>query len=366
MIGWILLGVVALPTLTGFLFLHEEKFGALPQGARLERILRSPHQKDGVFQNLEETPVMTDERGSFSGTRDFLFGKHPGKVPTDSIPAVRTDLSHLDRSQDLVVWFGHSSYLLQLGGVRFLVDPVLSGHASPFPVGFSAFAGSDLYKVADLPEIDVLLITHDHWDHLDWETVKALRPRVGKVVCGLGVGAHLERWGYDTAKIVELDWGDSLSLEGKVELHALPTRHFSGRGLASRRSLWCSYAIRSASRNLYLGGDGGYGKHLAEIGQDFGPFDLAILEQGQYDSAWKYIHLLPARLPQAMRDLRAARLMPVHNSKFCISNHRWDDPLRRLPEEARLGGFSLLTPKIGQLADLSDTTSFPPWWEGRR
>lgn len=366
MIGWILLGVVAVPTLSGALFLNQEKFGALPEGERLERILKSPHQKDGVFQNLEPTEVMTDDRGRMAVMSDFFFGKHPGKLPIDSIPAVRSDLLHLDRAQDLVVWFGHSSYLLQVGGVRVLVDPVFSGKATPMPTGTRAFAGSDLYKAQDMPEIDVLLISHDHWDHLDMETVKALLPKVGKVVCGLGVGAHLERWGWDPKKIVELDWGDSLALDGNVELRALTARHFSGRGLRPARSLWCSYAIKSPTRNLYLGGDGGYGKYLADIGSDYGPFDLAILEQGQYDSAWRDIHLMPDLLPQAMKDLRAARMMPVHNSKFCISNHRWDDPLRRLQGASDSGGFGLLTPRIGQVAMLSDTSRIEPWWDGLR
>jgi len=366
MIGWIIAGVVAVPTLSGYLFLRQEKFGALPEGERMERILRSPHQKDGIFRNLEPTTVMTDDRGSTAMMVDYFFGDHPGKSPIDSIPGVRSDLQALDRKRDLVIWFGHSSYLLQVGSVRVLVDPVFSGRASPLPFGTAAFAGSDRYMPEDMPEIDVLLITHDHWDHLDWSTAKALLPKVGKVVCGLGVGAHLERWGYPPDKIVELDWGDSLSLSGTVTLRALTSRHFSGRGLRTARSLWCSYAVRTPERNIYLGGDGGYGRHLAEIGGEYGPFDLAILEQGQYDSAWRDIHLLPDLLPKAMEDLRAARLMPVHNSKFCISNHRWKEPLERLAASATRGGFGLLTPRIGEVAELSVDGAPAPWWDGIR
>lgn len=364
MIGWILAGVVAVPTVSGFLFLRTEKFGALPQGVRLERILKSPHQKDGVFQNAEATEVMTGKGGSVGLMADFLFGDHPGKIPRDSIPAVRSDLSTLERSQDLVVWFGHSSYLLQVGGVRFLVDPVFSGKATPMPFGTKAFAGSDLYKTSDMPVIDVLVITHDHWDHLDWETAKLLREKVGKVVCGLGVGAHLERWGYDPGKIVELDWNDSLTVSDSVVVRAHSARHFSGRGLTRSRSLWCSFSVKSPGRNVYLGGDGGEGRHFAAIGNEHGPFDLAILEQGQYDSAWRYIHLLPERLPAAMRGLRAARLMPVHNSKFSISRHPWSEPLRRLQAGADSGGYGLLTPRIGEVAKLTDTSIVEPWWTG--
>jgi len=367
MIGWILAAVVTVPTVSGFFFLKQEKFGALPEGARLERILRSPYQKDGVFQNIEPTPTMTDDRGAVRGGLDFFFGDYPRKVPEVPIPSVRTDLSKLERTKDLLVWFGHSSYLLQASGLRILVDPVFSGRTSPLPFGFAAFPGSDAYKPQDMPPIDVLVITHDHWDHVDHETLKALRPKVGKVVCGLGIGAHLERWGYEPSRIVELDWGDSAILAEGIGLHAVPTRHFSGRGLRANRSLWCAYALRTPTRRIFLGGDGGYGRHLADIGRDHGPFDLAILEQGQYDSGWRHIHLLPEQLPQAVRDLDARRILPVHNSKFVLSKHAWDAPLVRLEASSKAGGFGLLTPRIGEVAYLDDTIAATSrWWENVR
>ncbi|HOX52426.1 MAG TPA: MBL fold metallo-hydrolase, partial [Fibrobacteria bacterium] len=225
-----------------------------------------------------------------------------------------------------------------------------------------AFAGSDRFKASDMPHIDVLVITHDHWDHLDRETVTLLREKVDTVVCGLGVGAHLEWWGYPSSKIVELDWNDSLSVSASVVLRALPARHFSGRGLSRSRSLWCSFAVKSPQRSVYLGGDGGAGAHFVSIGKEHGPFDLAILEQGQYDSAWRNIHLLPQLLPRTMRELRASRLLPVHNSKFCISRHPWTEPLRLLQAGADSGGYGLLTPRIGEVASLSDTTRRENWW----
>ena len=362
MIGWILAGV-AVPTAATALFLSQEKFGALPEGRRLERILRSPHQKDGRFRNLEETPQLAPGRSMAGVAWEFVFERHPGRTPEDSIPSEHHDLRELGRDRDLVVWFGHSSYLLQVGGLRVLVDPIFSGRASPLPFGTGAFRGSDRYRVEDLPEIDLLVITHDHWDHLDWETVKALKPKVARVACGLGVGAHLERWGYDTAKIVELDWEERLELRSGASLTAVPARHFSGRGLRPDRSLWCAYVLQAQGRRIFLGGDGGYGAHMTEIGKVYGPFDLAILEQGQYDSAWPFIHMLPSQLAPAMSDLRAARLMPVHNSKFCLSNHPWDEPLRGLEAAAERGGFGLLTPRIGQVVDLSDSSGTDRWWE---
>ncbi len=304
---------------------------------------------------------MTGDRSTLKSTFKLLQSR-PWTRPQGRIPSVKRDLLHLDRSQDLVVWFGHSSYLLQVGGVRFLIDPVFSGHSSPFPFGFSAFPGSDRYTAADLPFIDVLLISHDHWDHLDWRTVKELRSKVGRVICGLGVGAHFDRWGYDFPKITELDWGDSVTLAPGFRLHATPAWHFSGRSLKPNRSLWCSYVLSAPGRKIFLGGDGGYGKHFADIGRQFGPFDLAILEQGQYDSGWRYIHTLPDQLPLEVRDLQARRVMPVHNSKFCLSNHPWKEPLEHLEVSAVRSHFSLLTPELGEIAKLDDSVPPPPWW----
>ena len=215
----------------------------------------------------------------------FMFSRNKRLRPSGPVPSVRRDLRQLSPADNVLVWFGHSSYFLQVDGKRILVDPVLSGRASPVSFTTKAFDGTDPYTVADIPDIDVLFITHDHWDHLDYDTVTKIRPRVKKVICGLGVGAHLEKWGYAATSIAEGDWGDSVGLGDGFTAHVLPARHFSGRGLRRNATLWASYALQtSGGHTIYLGGDSGYGPHFKEIGKQFGRFDLAVLENGQMTS----------------------------------------------------------------------------------
>src|SRR5690606_5371888 len=217
---------------------------------------------------------------------NFLFLKTPGVEPLDSIPSIKTDLKALPSNGNQLVWFGHSSYLIRLEGKTFLVDPVLSGYAAPFKGINKAFKGTDQYKTADLPDIDYLLITHDHYDHLDFETIKKLKGRVGKVICALGVGAHFEKWGYPSSQIIEKDWGDKVQLDSQVNLYFTPARHFSGRSMFRDNTLWTSYVLETPSKKIFIGGDSGYDTHFADIGEKFGEFDLAILENGQYNEAW--------------------------------------------------------------------------------
>jgi L-ascorbate metabolism protein UlaG (beta-lactamase superfamily) len=345
-----------------WLYLKSRKFGAAAEGSRLERIRRSPNFRNGQFQNLLATPMMTGQDGGMRGMWRFFFGPKGRRVPSLPIPSVHRDLRNLPPERDLLVWLGHSSYLIQIEGRRFLIDPVMSGAASPVAFTTRAFPGSDPYTVDDLPPIDHLLISHDHWDHLDYETVNRLRPRVGNAVCGLGAGAHLERWGYRPESILEGDWGESLDLGGGFGVHLRTARHFSGRLLRRNGSLWASFVlITPRGRKLFLGGDGGYGPHFAKIGEEFGGFDLAMLECGQYNEAWRYVHMMPEETVQAARDLQAHSFFPVHNSKFCISLHDWDEPLRRVAAASGLTSPERITARIGELVDLWNPVP-EAWW----
>jgi len=347
-----------------FAFLKESKFGGTPAGSRLERIRNSPNFRDGSFQNQLLTPVMTPVPGSRNAMLEFMFSRNKRLRPSGSVPSVRRDLRQLSPADNVLVWFGHSSYFLQVDGKRILVDPVLSGRASPVSFTTKAFDGTDPYTVADIPDIDVLFITHDHWDHLDYDTVTMIRPRVKKVICGLGVGAHLEKWGYAGSVITEGDWGDRATLGDGFTAHVLPARHFSGRGLRRNATLWVSYALQTPSgRKIYLGGDSGYGPHFKEIGKQFGGFDLAVLENGQYDKSWKLIHMMPVETLQAAQDLQASLVFPVHNSKFCISNHDWDAPLRSITSIAAEVRLELITPVIGEVVQISNPSAeSSDWW----
>jgi L-ascorbate metabolism protein UlaG (beta-lactamase superfamily) len=223
--------------------------------------------------------------------------------PGVPLPTLKTDLKALDAGRDTVVWLGHSSFFVLFSGKRLLIDPVFSPYAAPVSLSTQAFAGTTLYATEDMPEIDALLITHDHWDHLDHATVTALEPQVRRVLVPLGVGAHLEHWGYTRDKIHEADWFGKLELADGSAIHAVPARHYSGRLLDRNRTLWAGFVLESGKRRILFGGDSGYGPHYAELARRFGGFDLVALDMGQYDARWPYIHMTPEEAAQAAMDL---------------------------------------------------------------
>ncbi len=339
--------------------------GSLPRGERLCRIMQSPNWRDGEFRNLDPTPQMTPQKGLVATMYDFLFHKPQNLRPHDEIPNIKTDLHTLDCNEECYIWFGHSSYLIQSGGMRFLVDPVLTNRL-PMSAVMKPFRGSDAFTPDDMPDIDVLIITHDHWDHLDYHTVLRLRERIGRVVCPLGVGSHFEYWGFAPERITELDWDESFAVADGIAIHALPARHFSGRGLKRNRTLWASYMLQTPVRNIFLSGDGGYGSHFAAIGQQFPHIDLAIIENGQYNADWRYIHLMPDLFARAIADLHPKYAVTVHNSKFALARHPWNEPMINAATAAERTGFTLLTPRIGEKLPLDRPTPTAHWWQGLR
>jgi L-ascorbate metabolism protein UlaG (beta-lactamase superfamily) len=362
-----ILSSIAILAIAIFLFIKLPMFGALASGERLERIKKSPQFKNGSFANINNTPDLTEGVSIPTVLWDFLTRGSDEKTPKNPIPSKKTDLSTIGLEENVLIWFGHSSYFIQLDGVRILVDPVFSGAASPISFTTPAFAGTDIYTVDEFPAIDYLIISHDHWDHLDYKTVMELKPKVGKVICGLGVGAHFERWGFPLEQLVELDWHDDLQLADSMKLTALPERHFSGRGFSRNKSLWCSYAIQSANFSIFIGGDSGYDNHFAEIGTAFGEFDLAILENGQYNKNWKYIHMMPEETILAAKDLNAKALMPVHSGKFALSMHAWYEPLTEVSALNKETGLPLVTPMIGEKVVLGEKfPNYEKWWENVR
>lgn len=357
-----ILVLVAVITLATVIFMQRPEFGQYPEGKRLERIKKSRNFKDGQFVNLSNTPALTEGVSYYAVLKEFFFGRNKRRIPLDSLPSGKIDLHTLAPDKNVLVWFGHSSYFIQVDGKKILVDPVLSGAASPVSFTTRSFKGSDVYTIDDIPAVDYLFISHDHWDHLDYKTITSLKDRVGKVICGLGVGAHFERWGYDLSKVYEQDWGDEVLLDNGFKVNITPARHFSGRGFKRNRSLWVSFVISTPSTKLYVGGDSGYDHHFSDIGDQFGPFDLVLLECGQYDKSWKYIHMLPEQVVQAAIDLKAKKLMPVHWAKFSLGNHDWDDPILRVVKCGKEHHLPLVTPLIGEEVSLKDSVDFQPWW----
>lgn len=336
-------------------------FGVLPCGERLERIKNSPNYSDGAFQNRQ--PDDPSDTSAFGFIRDF-FAKPDDVTPTDPIPVIKTDLMQLDRKEDVLVWLGHDAMFLQIDGIRILTDPTLV-MASPVRFANKAFPATYDYTPDDIPDIDYLLISHAHWDHLDYNTVKSLKDRIGTVVCGLGVGAYFEYWGFCEERIVELDWDENVTFDDGLTLHALTARHNANRGLLRDKTLWVSFLLEAPSRTIFYSGDSGYGSHFADIGKRFPDISLALMENGQYDERWKNSHMLPEELVQAIKDLSPDRVLTMHHGKYTLANHSWKAPLENISAAAARESFALLTPMIGEVVNLNDQTqTFSQWWTG--
>ena len=365
-----LLIIVVILVVLIYLFMKTPAFGALPSGKSLEKVKNSKNYIDGEFRNKEKTELLTDTKKTpIKRLLEFAFEKDPeGTVPKIALPSVKTDLKTLDPNEDLIVWFGHSSLFIQIAGKKILVDPVFSKYASPVPFSNKAFEGTNIYTVDDLPEIDVLLITHDHYDHLDYPTVKKLKDKVAKVIVPLGVDAHLLRWGFDEEKITTVDWDDEVTIDENLKIYALESRHFSGREFSNRnQSLWVSYLIEEKYNDglyrLFLSGDGGYSSRFKAFKEKFQNIDLAVMEAGQYNEEWALIHSLPEDIIKEVRDMEVTKLFPIHNSKFKLSKHPWDEPLRKLDDFTINTNIQLLTPMIGEKLFLHKENSFKKWWE---
>lgn len=360
---YIILSIVLVLSLGIFLFMQSPAFGRRPGKARKSAFSKLDNYKNGAFQNAEHTPPFAEGVTYTKVLRDFIFQKNPMKVPPSVLPSKKTDLHALRPDENVIVWFGHSSYFMQVDGKRILIDPVFSGNASPLPNTMRSFPGADIYTVNDMPEVDMLLLTHDHWDHLDHATVVALRPKVKHIYTGLGVGEHLEAWGFPTSMITERNWHEHIRVGEGFELITAPARHFSGRTFARNISLWLSFVLITPKRKIYIGGDSGYGTHFKNIGQKYGPFDLVILECGQYNPNWRYIHMLPDEVVPAAQDLNATHLMIVHWAKFPLSFHNWNEPAIKVSAYAEEAQLPLVMPMIGGRVSLDDLNkSWDAWW----
>ncbi|HNU87146.1 MAG TPA: MBL fold metallo-hydrolase, partial [Ferruginibacter sp.] len=328
-------------------FMQQSKFGKIPAGKRLEEIMSSANYREGKFQNQSPTPDLTEGANYYSILKDFFFYKSKRSAPSVLLPSQKTNLLTLDPEKNVLIWFGHSSYFMQVDGKRILVDPVLSGSASPLKFTTKSFPGTDVYTTDDIPDIDYLFISHDHWDHLDHETVLKLKPKIKKIITGLGTGAHLEHWGFDQQIIIEKDWNEEVVLDEGFVVNTVPARHFSGRGFKRQQAIWLSFVLQTPTQKIFIGGDSGYDYHFLKIGDQFGPFNLVILECGQYNKSWKHIHMMPEELVQAAQDLKAEKLMPVHWAKFSLALHSWDEPIIRVTGEAKRKNFPVIHPMIG-------------------
>lgn len=364
-----LIGAAGLAALSGggiFYYINRPEFGRLPRGVRLQKILNSPHYFTDHFECLTPVQVMseyeTEKENRIIATLKFIFGDKSELAPPSSISSVKTNLKELPHDLDCAVWMGHSTIYLQLSGRKILIDPVFSEYASPLFFINRAFEGSNIYTAEDFPEIDILAITHDHWDHLDYPSIMALKPKIKSVLCPLGVGEYFEQWGFSLEKIIEEDWDSEIEIGNELTAYILTNQHFSGRMLKQNPTEWCSYAFITPQRKIYCSGDGGYGAHFKKIGETFGSFDFAFMENGQYNKAWHSIHLLPNETAIASEDIHAKNVIPIHAGKFALARHAWNDPYKDLTAESFNKSYRLLTPQIGELIDFTQENNFSAWF----
>lgn len=293
----------------------------------------------------------------------YLTQKVADKTPRQPIPVQAADLSG---SHDILLKISHSSVLLRLDGQYLLLDPVFSKRASPLQwLGPKRFHALPL-QLDELPQLSAVLISHDHYDHLDKHAVRALIGKTRRFIVPLGVDAHLRRFGVPAEMITVLDWWQHSEFNG-LKVHATPAQHFSGRGINDKnQTLWASFVIESSQKRLFFSGDSGYFNGFAEIGQRFGPIDVAMVETGAYDELWADIHMQPEQSLRAHLDLQAAYLVPIHNSSFDLAMHAWYEPLERLAVAADAYQAQLVTPLFGAAVDLSQLSFAPAlhhvWW----
>ncbi|MCX2477601.1 MBL fold metallo-hydrolase [Pedobacter sp. MC2016-15] len=356
---YICLALILFSALIIILILNIPAFGRLPSGARLEKIKLLPVYHDGAIKNFVDTPDLPAGVTYWDVLKAMIQG-NPNKRPPAPLPFVQPEIGSVEGTK--VTWFGHSSYLLQIDKLKILVDPVFSKSTSPFSfIGNRSYDGTDFIHAEDFDHVDIVLITHDHYDHLDMDSIIKLKDRTGYFITSLGVGAHLERWGVAPENITELCWSESTSLLG-LTFTAAPARHFSGRKFKRGQTLWSSFVIQTPVYKLFLGGDSGYEDHFKKIGEEYGPFDLAILECGQYNAFWPYIHMFPEQVVLAAKDLKAQLLLPVHWAKFSLALHNWDDSIRRVVKSAEEQHQHITTPLLGETILLGAKYPSSKWW----
>ncbi|HTR04321.1 MAG TPA: MBL fold metallo-hydrolase [Thermoanaerobaculia bacterium] len=339
-------------------------FGAGAAGDRRERILRSPQFDGRRFRN--PVPTHTIRRHDVLETLRLQLAAGPERYPACAIPVVprsAADFAAPPASDLRLTWLGHASALVEIDGRRLLTDPVWSERVSPSSaVGPRRFFAPPL-PLEDLPELDAVLVSHDHYDHLDMATVRALARRSAAFVVPLGVGAHLERWGIASQRIRELDWSETVRF-GDVAVTATPARHFSGRGLTDRdRTLWSSFAIAGPRHRVFYSGDSGDFDGFRRIGREHGPFDAALMSVGAYGPTWPDVHMVPEDLVRAHTELQADLFLPVHWATFNLAFHAWNEPAERASAEARVRGVRIAIPRPGESLEPSvDAGPGGEWW----
>ncbi|NQV51287.1 MAG: MBL fold metallo-hydrolase, partial [Candidatus Marinimicrobia bacterium] len=353
-IAILLILVGSIFTINSVLSAAEYDTGANP----LTKINTSPQHENGKFTN----PLAWNDKPSFGMFKKYFFGKEQ-RSPKATLPQEQIAFELLepsDSSSLKITNAGHSSLLIYMDGYRILTDPVYEAKISP--VGPTRFNKEIPLDPTELRDIDLVLISHNHYDHLNKYSIQTIHENVNRFVVPLGVGAQLEKWGVPREKITELDWWDELAIAENLTIVSTPAQHFSGRGLSDRnKTLWTSYVITTKQHNIYFSGDSGYFDGFKRIGEKYGPFDITFLECGAYNTEWSFVHMFPEQTVQAALDLGTNYLWPVHWGTFNLALHDWFDPMQRVTVAAKANSVELLTPIFGKVVSYPDQLLTNPW-----
>ncbi len=364
MIGLFIVGIIILIVIVSTLFLNlSPQFGKSATKQQKEFYALSENFHNGKFTNQHLSPMNVNSVKLIKK----LTKKAPNRNPIKDVLVQKIDSLNIENHNNEITqltWFGHSSFLLEMNGKKILIDPMLSKTPSPISfLGAKRYSNAIPIEVEKLPFIDAVILSHDHYDHLDYETIKKLKGKVGRYFTPLGLGNHLIEWGVAKENINELNWWDSIEFDG-INLVCTPARHFSGRGLFDRATtLWCSWVITGKKDNIFFSGDSGYDTHFKEIGEKYGPFDISLMECGQYNEDWKLLHMMPEETVQASLDLKSKLTLPIHWGGFTLAFHDWTDPIERILNKANELNMPVTTPKIGERVIVGDT-KYPTekWW----
>lgn len=348
---WLILFIfVLLVGIFAWLYL-DPVFGAKASKEQVQYYQQVSNYSKGKFYNLIPSKMEMGFSTMISILRDYIKGT-PDQKPNYSLPVIQ----HSERASvsmkgkpTKMIWFGHSALFVEIEGKTLLLDPMLGNFLDPVPLfGGKRFSEQLPIEIEELPMIDAVVLSHDHYDHLDYRTIQKIEQKVNHFFVPLGVGSHLKRWGVAPEKISEHYWWQELQWDG-LRLVCTPARHFSGRSVLDRDStLWCSWVITGENTNLFFSGDSGYGAHFQEIGDKYGPFDVTFMECGQYDERWSAIHMMPEQTVQAHLDVKGKLLIPIHWGAFTLALHSWYDPIERATQEAHRLGVTISTPQIGE------------------
>jgi len=359
---------VGLTVLVGGLFLNlSPQFGGSISEDQIKEYEKTGHFENGIFINREEI-IMELNCHSITQMVKEIFKPDPNVSPNRNIEVQKIAPNLLVDKPDSIVritWFGHSSFLIEMDGKNILLDPVFGQYAAPHPLlGRKRYNREMPIDIEQLPRIDAIIISHDHYDHLDYPSIEKLKTKTSQFFVPLGVGNHLRAWGIKDENIRELDWWQEDKL-GDIDLAFTPSRHMSGRGLSDQSTtLWGSWVLQGKNKSIYFSGDGGYGAHFKEIGEKYGPFDIGLMECGQYNKLWADVHMMPEQTVQAGKDVGASMILPIHWGAFTLATHSWTDPIERVTKQAQLMSMPVTTPRMGESIVLGSAV-YPnsSWWK---